>query len=123
MSPMPGTGQSPPHGFSLSPADRDLLRAPPPACALRWAAAAVGAGAGIVTVRALEGGTSSAVHAVDIRDGAGRRHPLVLRRFVRTDWLADEPDAPQREVAALELAGHCPVPTQSLVARRAWRAR
>ena len=40
----------------------------------------------------------------------------MLRRFVRADWLAQEPDAPAREVAALRLAERCAVPTPRLVA-------
>jgi aminoglycoside phosphotransferase (APT) family kinase protein len=116
MKPMEGTSQSPPHGFILSYADRRLLRAAPPARGLRWAAGAVGAGAEVVEVRALEGGRSSAVHALDVRDRAGQTHALVLRRFVRADWLAVEPEAPEREAAALELARRCPIPTPWLIA-------
>ena len=40
----------------------------------------------------------------------------MLRRFVRADWLAEEPDAPAREVAALRIAERCAVPTPRLVA-------
>jgi len=65
-----------------------------------------------VAVSPLRGGTSSAVHALTFAGG----RELVLRRFVRTDWLAEEPDAPAREVAALEIAERCAVPTPRLVA-------
>jgi len=116
MGPMQRPPRSPPHGFALAPADRDLLRAAPPAAALGWAAAAVGDGAEVVGTRALEGGTSSAVHALDVRDRAGRTHALVLRRFVRTKSLAEEPEAPGREAAALEVVRRCPVPTPLLIA-------
>jgi aminoglycoside phosphotransferase (APT) family kinase protein len=105
-----------PHGFQLPLPDHRLLRGPPSAHALRWCEAAVGHGATVVRAAALEGGTSSAVHAVDVRDGAGRARRLVLRRFVRADWLAEEPDAPLREAAALELLGPGPLPTPRLVA-------
>jgi aminoglycoside phosphotransferase (APT) family kinase protein len=41
---------------------------------------------------------------------------LVLRRFVRIDWLAEEPGLARHEATALEVAGNCPVPTPRLVA-------
>ena len=66
--------------------------------------------------RALAGGTSSAVHAVDVTDAVGRRHRLVLRRFVRLDWLAEEPDLAVHEAAALAAVARSPVPTPALVA-------
>lgn len=103
------------HGFDLTPEDRRLLRGPVPADALRWCAEAVGPRARVVRAVPLDGGTSSAVHAVDVKD-RGRMHPLVLRRFVRADWLADEPDLAQREAAALEAVRDCAVPTPELVA-------
>ena len=64
----------------------------------------------------LHGGTSSAVHAVDVRDRAGNLHPLVLRRFVDEEWRAQEPDAPRIEAAALTLLEPRPLPTPRLVA-------
>jgi aminoglycoside phosphotransferase (APT) family kinase protein len=98
------------HGYDLGPAERRLLRSPPPARALAWCEAA--SGGRVAGVRALEGGTSSAVHAVDLADGRA----LVLRRFVRADWLAEEPDVPRRESAALELLRDSPLPTPRLLA-------
>lgn len=108
--------RSPPHGYALDPGEHRLLRRRPPASALRWCAAAVGPGAAVTRVGALAGGTSSAVHAVDVRDGRGRIHALVLRRFVRADWLAEEPDLPRHEAAALALAGTSGLPVPRLVA-------
>lgn len=94
-----------------------MLRGAPPAAALRWAAvAAAGEGAEVVGVQALEGGTSSAVHALDLRDRSGRPHAVVLRRFVRADWLAEEPDAVLREAAALRLAADGGLPAPRLLA-------
>jgi aminoglycoside phosphotransferase (APT) family kinase protein len=105
------------HGDDLTAAERALLRSAPPAAALAWAAAAAGGdGAEIAAVRALEGGTSSAVHALDVVDRAGRSHALVLRRFVRPEWLAEEPDAALREAAALDLAAGGDLPVPRLVA-------
>jgi aminoglycoside phosphotransferase (APT) family kinase protein len=107
---------TPPHGYELAPEDAILLRGAPPDKALRWAESAVGRRARIRAVRALHGGTSSAIHALDIDTPAGRTHRLVLRRFVRTDWLAEEPDAPEREAAALEVVREAAVRTPRLVA-------
>src|SRR5690349_18867671 len=106
----------PPHGFALDPEEHRLLRGRPPAAALRWCAAAAGGPRAAVTrVEALPGGTSSAVHAVDVHDG-DRVHALVLRRFVRAGWLAEEPDLARHEAAALELAGASGLPVPRLVA-------
>jgi aminoglycoside phosphotransferase (APT) family kinase protein len=105
-----------PHGYALSAADRRLLRSAPPAATLRWCAAAIGRGARVVRAVALAGGNSSAVHAVDVEDARGTVHPLVLRRFVRADWLAEEPDLAHHEAAALELMAGRALPTPRLVA-------
>src|SRR4051794_6100023 len=108
---------APAHGDALAAADERLLRGRPAAAALRWCALAVGGPRATVThVKALAGGTSSAVHAVDVRDDRDREHALVLRRFVRADWLAEEPDLARHEAAALELAGTSGLPVPRLVA-------
>jgi aminoglycoside phosphotransferase (APT) family kinase protein len=111
-----GNEAAPLHGEVLSPAEERLLRGRPPASALRWCAAAVGRGATVIDVRPLAGGTSSAVHALDVRDARGAVRRLVLRRFVRADWLALEPDLAVREAAALTVAAAVAVPTPLLVA-------
>lgn len=104
------------HGRELSAADRRLLRDPPPQTTLAWCADAVGAGARVVAVTPLLGGTSSAVHALDVRTAAGRELRLALRRFVRAEWLDEEPDVPLREAAALEALLASSLPTPELVA-------
>lgn len=104
------------HGFHLSDADHRLLRGAPPEAALQWAAAAVGTGAHVRSVTPLEGGTSSAVHALVVEDGAGARQELILRRFVRAKWRAEEPDVPRREAAVLEVLRASAVPAPRLVA-------
>jgi aminoglycoside phosphotransferase (APT) family kinase protein len=111
-----GTQPASPHGFDLSAADERLLRGPLPPRALAWAVAAVGAGARVREVRALAGGTSSAVHALRLEDACGRAHSFVLRRFVRLDWLAEEPDIAEREATALRLLADGRLPTPQLVA-------
>ena len=104
------------HGFDLDPEDERLLRSPPPPAALAWCAEAAGVDARVVRVAPLEGGTSSAVHAVDVETAGGDLRQLVLRRFVRADWLAEEPDLPRREAAALRAVAGSAVPTPELVA-------
>jgi aminoglycoside phosphotransferase (APT) family kinase protein len=103
------------HGFDLSPEDERLLRGPVPARALRWAASVVGAGARVRASQALAGGSSSAVHALTVEAAGGETHELVLRRFVREDWLAEEPDLAEREATALALVGDRGLPTPRLV--------
>ena len=105
----------PPHGFVLSAEDDRLLRGPVPDRALAWAARAVGRGARVVRSRPLAGGTSSAVHALTVSTAEGDLKELVLRRFVRSDWLAEEPDLAAHEATALEVAAGCTVPTPRLV--------
>jgi aminoglycoside phosphotransferase (APT) family kinase protein len=104
------------HGFDLSPQDELLLRGPVPDRALRWVEAAVGGGARVQRAEALAGGSSSAVHAVTVEGDNGRTYELVLRRFVRADWLAEEPDLAEREATALELVADRGLPTPTLVA-------
>jgi aminoglycoside phosphotransferase (APT) family kinase protein len=98
------------HGYELAPAERRLLRSDPPARALAWCADVTGSP--VAAFRALDGGTSSAVHAVDLADGRA----LVLRRFVRAEWLAEEPGVAHREAAALAALEACALPTPALVA-------
>src|SRR3954470_5053048 len=106
--------RGPLHGFDLSADEQSLLRGPVPERALRWAAAAIGAGARVRVSEALEGGTSSAVHGLRVQGGDGRVHELVLRRFVREDWLAEEPDVAAREAMALRLVADGDLPTPRL---------
>lgn len=106
------------HGYDLAPEDHALLRGAPPPAALRWAVAAISPGgdAEVVSAVALEGGTSSAVHALDVRERGGAERRLVLRRFVRQDWLEEEPDAPLREAAALTAMRSAVLATPELIA-------
>jgi aminoglycoside phosphotransferase (APT) family kinase protein len=104
-----------PHGFELSAADERLLRGPVPGVAVAWVERVVGPGARVVASHALVGGTSSAVHAVSIELASGSVRELVLRRFVRAEWLAEEPDVAVREAEALSILGGAPLPTPELV--------
>jgi aminoglycoside phosphotransferase (APT) family kinase protein len=104
------------HGFDLSAQDERLLRGPVPTAALHWVAGAVGRGSRVIASRPLAGGTSSAVHAVEVEGQQGRVRELVLRRFVREDWLAEEPDLAEREATALGLLAAGDLPAPRLVA-------
>ena len=104
------------HGFELDAADEALLRGPVSAQALRWVTASVGSGARVLAADALAGGTSSAVHALRVDTGGSQPLELVLRRFVRLDWLAEEPDTATREAEALQLLADVRLPTPQLVA-------
>jgi Ser/Thr protein kinase RdoA (MazF antagonist) len=67
-------------------------------------------GTAVIRVRRLPGASTSAVHVVVLSDG----QRLVLRRYVWSWVLEDEPIAPQREVDALNFASAagllCPRP-------------
>jgi Ser/Thr protein kinase RdoA (MazF antagonist) len=69
-------------------------------------------GQGVVSVRRLPGASSSAVHALTLRDG--RR--LALRRYVWDKVLREEPEMPAREVAAVHYAGRHGIVVPAIVA-------
>lgn len=94
------------------PRDRRPPGAPPPAAALRWIEECLGHDSRVVQVRALDGGTAHANHALLVTERGGREHRLVLRR-----WLhPDNEYSPEREIAALALLDGCEVPTPRLIA-------
>jgi aminoglycoside phosphotransferase (APT) family kinase protein len=107
-------GRSPAHGFCDDEATRRLLRSRPPRQALAWAAARLGGP--VISARALRGGMSSAVHLLTVADGAGQRRQAVLRRYVRPELNAEDPDIAAREARALNVAGSVGVPTPALLA-------
>ena len=81
-----------------------------------WVEAAVGPGSRVREAAAMPGATSSAVHGLTVVDRRGRAVELVLRRYVRLDWLAHEPDLAEREAEALVVLEASAVPTPRLVA-------
>lgn len=107
-------GRSPVHGFCDDEATRRLLRSRPPVKALAWAAARLGGP--VISARALHGGMSSAMHLLTVRRNGGQRRQAVLRRYVRPELNADEPDIAVREARALRVAESVDVPTPSLLA-------
>jgi aminoglycoside phosphotransferase (APT) family kinase protein len=106
-------GRPPAHGFGDDEATRRLLRSRPPRQALAWAAARLGGR--VVSARALRGGMSSAVHLVTVEDGSGRRRQAVLRRYVRPELNAEDPDIAGREARALRAVEPVGVPTPALL--------
>ncbi len=107
------------HGPVLPGLARGVLISSPtpvPPATVAWVEDVVGPGHRVVGVAALDGATSSAVHAVTTADRRGERHHYVLRRYTRADWLAREPDLAEREAEALVLVESVGVPTPVLVA-------
>jgi aminoglycoside phosphotransferase (APT) family kinase protein len=82
---------------------------------MRWVEHEVGPDGRVTSVRRLRGGDSSAVHALTA-ERTGLPVHLVLRRFVRADWVAREPDVARREAAALRLLVRSEVPAPRLIA-------
>ncbi len=102
------------HGFDDDEATRRLLRSRPPRAALDWAGAAL---AGTVTAaRPLRGGRASAVHLLRVARAGGAVERAVLRRYVRLELNAEEPDIAAREARALRLVAGLEVPTPRLLA-------
>jgi aminoglycoside phosphotransferase (APT) family kinase protein len=97
--------------------DRLDWQVPPSADALAWAAAAIGPGARVRAVQRLGSGIAQATHALTIDDAAGRRHRLVLQRWLRPGWEDDDPGFdPAKEAAVLEALAGGPVPVPRVVA-------
>jgi aminoglycoside phosphotransferase (APT) family kinase protein len=79
----------------------------------RWVERSLGPGWRVVSVRRLTGGLSTIATRLRVEQGAGgERRSVVLRRFVHIP--DDEPDAPARAAAVLDLlakvAPHLPTP-------------
>lgn len=69
-----------------------------------------------MSVQALRGGMSSAVHRVTLGSPRGTRVQVVLRRYVRPELNTEEPEIVEREAAALRIVEHIEVPTPHLIA-------
>jgi aminoglycoside phosphotransferase (APT) family kinase protein len=104
------------HGFGLDAAETALLRGPIPRETRAWVRASIGDRTRIVSAGPRAGGTSSAVHALTVEDATGTRRRLVLRRYVRADWLAEEPDLAEHEAVVLALLDRSDVLAPRLVA-------
>jgi len=91
-------------------------RARPPREALAWTADALGPGSRVVRTRLLPGGGWLASHAVDVVDGTGRLHRVVLRRWARPGWEEDPEMTAAREAAVLEELARTRIPAPRLLA-------
>ena len=107
-------GRPPAHGFCDDEETRRLLRSRPPRRALAWAEARLGGR--VTSARALRGGMSSAVHLLTIEVSGGQRRQAVLRRYVRPELNAEDPDIAGREARALHAAEPVGIPTPALLA-------
>ena len=94
----------------------DLVRLRPTDASLAWVCGAVGRGAHVVRVRRLTGGITTATHAVDVVDRSGRRHRLVLRRFVHPDLLGHRENLIAEECRILAAMEPTDVPAPVVVA-------
>lgn len=71
----------------------------------------------MVAVRRLRPGGWHVNHAVDVADPSGRVHRLVVRRWARRGWEADDPDyTVEREARVLGLLAATSVPAPEVVA-------
>jgi aminoglycoside phosphotransferase (APT) family kinase protein len=88
-----------------------------PGQAVRWVTDAAGPGSRLVAVRRLRPGGWHVNHAVDVACGDGGVRRLVLRRWARPGWEADDPDyTVDREVRVLGLLVATSVPAPQVVA-------
>jgi aminoglycoside phosphotransferase (APT) family kinase protein len=84
---------------------------------LRWVAGVIGPGSRVASSRRLRLGGWHVNHALDVLDRRGRTHRLVLRRWARPGWEADDPDyTVEREERVLQLLRSTPVPAPVVVA-------
>ena len=85
--------------------------------AARWVTRRVGPGSQIVSARRLRPGNWHVNHAVNVADGRGRIHRLVLRRWARPGWATADPDyTVERETRVLDLLARTPVSVATVVA-------
>jgi aminoglycoside phosphotransferase (APT) family kinase protein len=101
-----------PHGFADDARAR-VLRARPPAQAIAWVEYTLRAE--VTRVRALKGGSTSALHALRVSSRRGVES-VVMRRYVIPEVTDEEPDLVPREARLLQLLGTATVPVPRLVA-------
>jgi aminoglycoside phosphotransferase (APT) family kinase protein len=88
-----------------------------PERAAGWVIEAVGPGSRLVRTRRQGLGGWHLNHAVDVADRRGRVHRLMLRRWARPDWAAQDADyTVEREVRVLGLLAATPVPAPAVLA-------
>jgi aminoglycoside phosphotransferase (APT) family kinase protein len=84
---------------------------------VRWVTEVIGPGSRVMSARRLRLGSWHVNHALNVADGGGRTHRLVLRRWARPGWETGDPDyTVERETRVLGLLGPTSVPTPVVVA-------
>jgi aminoglycoside phosphotransferase (APT) family kinase protein len=68
-----------------------------------------------VSARALKGGITSAMHVLTLESPAGVRRRVVLRRYVRPELVAEEPDNAAREARTLRFVESLAIPPPRLL--------
>ena len=107
------------HGSGSRSDDQDaitraLIRADPPDEAMRWVMSIAGARS-MMSVEAMPGGSSVAMHRVTLVTRNGGSLELILRRYVRPDQLAEDPGVASHEAMVLDLVAGMTTPTPRLV--------
>ena len=88
-----------------------------PEQAAQWVTEMIGCGSRIMRARRLRLGGWHVNHALDVLDVGGTTHRLVLRRWARPGWEAEDPDyTVQRECRVLDLLRSTEVPAPVTVA-------
>ena len=88
-----------------------------PSEANRWVIDVFGPGSQITWTRRLRLGGWHVNHALKVIDARGHAHRVVLRRWARSGWDADDPDyTVQREVRVLELLQSTAIPVPAVIA-------
>jgi len=100
------------HGFRED-ARSGLLRARPPRDAIAWVERSLEAR--VTSIRAVKGGTSSAVHVVRVSSPRGVES-VILRRYVVPEVNLEEPDIAAREAHALQFLSSTDVLAPSVLA-------
>ena len=93
---------------------RELIRADPPDEAMRWVVSIAGARS-VMSVEAMPGGSSVAMHRVTLVTSDGGSWELILRRYVRPDQLAEDQGVASHEAMVLDLVAGMTTPTPRLV--------
>ena len=93
---------------------RALIHADPPQEAMHWVLTVTGAEA-VSSVEAMPGGSSVAMHRVNLVINDDRSRQLILRRYVRPEQLAEDPGVATHEAMILELLGGMTTPAPRLV--------
>ncbi len=107
----------PRRGVTLAPVRCARIMPVLPDQTARWVTEMIGPGSRIVSARRLCLGGWHVNHALDVVDARGRSHRLVLRRWARPGWEADDPDyTVEREARVLELLRATPVPAPTMLA-------